>query len=258
MEKAWNASRTLSVQRLENNRFIIELESVQMYNFVIHGGPWRHKGDALIVVPYDGFRRPSEVVIDAVNVWVRFYDVPVSLMNPAFSTVLARKVSSRVLDGGGPVRNRNFLRARVALLLDEPLKPMVEAKIKDHGIMSFEVGYENVPFFCFICGMMGHSKRECPEDDEDSEKEEEEEEPADGGKRRRKLGEWMRKSPLKRSSKAQHTSSAAPLRANRALNFSGEQLARLQAASSTTRGGGGKRKVTDEEPERSLLKLHEE
>ncbi|CAN6226454.1 unnamed protein product [Urochloa humidicola] len=111
MEKAWQTERTLPVQRLENNRFIVELESEQMYNFVVNGGPWRHKGDALIVVPYDGYRRPSEVVIDAVNVWVRFYDVPFNLMNPAFSAVLARKVSSRVLDGGGPVRNKNFLRA---------------------------------------------------------------------------------------------------------------------------------------------------
>ncbi|CAO2035397.1 unnamed protein product [Urochloa humidicola] len=259
MEKAWQAEGALPVQRLENNRFIIEFESEQMHNFLINGGPWRHKGDALIVVPFDGFCRPSEVVIDAVNVWVRFYDVPVSLRNAAFSAVLAKKVSARVLDSGGPVRNRNFLRARVALILEEPLKPVVEVKIKDKGVMSFEVGYENVPFFCFICGRMGHSKRECPEQDDDSEEENEEEEMDDPKGKKKKLGEWMRKSPLKRSAEKQRVNPAAgQARANRALNFSGEQLARIQAASSATRGNGGKRKTelhAGEAHERSPLRL---
>ncbi|CAN6242926.1 unnamed protein product [Urochloa humidicola] len=108
MAKAWQGGRPVPVQRLEDNRYIIEFDSEHVYNFVINGGPWRHKGDALIVVPIDGFCRPSEVVIDAVNVWVRFYDVPVTLRTPQFSAVLARKVSPRVLDSGGPVRNRNF------------------------------------------------------------------------------------------------------------------------------------------------------
>ncbi|CAN6180536.1 unnamed protein product [Urochloa humidicola] len=245
MEKAWQATRTLPVQRLENNRYIIEFESEHMSNFVLNGGPWRHKGDALIVVPYDGLQRPSEVVIDAVNVWVRFYDVPAKLRKPAFSMILAKKVSSRVLDGGGPVPNKNFLRARVALPLEEPLKPVVEAKVKDSGLMSFEVGYENVPFFCFICGRMGHSKRECPEEEEDSDEEDNGE--GEGGARKKKLGEWMRKSPLKRAALKQPTNPAPHLAVNRALNFSGNQLAKIQAAASAANSSVGKRRWKGEE-----------
>jgi hypothetical protein len=41
----------------------------------VDGGPWRHKGDALIVVSYDGFAPPSSVVINTIGLWARFYDL---------------------------------------------------------------------------------------------------------------------------------------------------------------------------------------
>ncbi|RLN39814.1 hypothetical protein C2845_PM01G25630 [Panicum miliaceum] len=160
MGVAWRLVEPIPVRKLEDNRFILEFPSEETLNFVINGGPWRHKGDALIVVAYDGVSRPSEV---------QFYDVPATLMSHAFTEVLAKKVSRKVLEVWGPIKN--FLRARVAFPLDEPIKPVVEAKVKEFGAMLFDVRYENVPYFFFQCGRLGHAKRECPEEEEDDEEE---------------------------------------------------------------------------------------
>jgi hypothetical protein len=54
-------------------------------------------------------------------------------MSKAFATVLAKKVSGEVLEVVGVVKN--YLKAKVAFPLEEPLKPTVEARIKDKGIM---------------------------------------------------------------------------------------------------------------------------
>jgi hypothetical protein len=43
--------------------FKLEFEKSEEKIRVIEGGPWRHKGDALIVAHYDGCTRPSEVRI---------------------------------------------------------------------------------------------------------------------------------------------------------------------------------------------------
>jgi hypothetical protein len=172
MGAVWHLKTPITVRKLGDNRFILEFDSEQHYKYALSGGPWRHKGDALIVVPYDGFSRPSEIEINSINMWVRFYDVPITLMSPTFTMALAKKVSTEVLEVGEPVHD--FLRARVAFRLEEPLKPTVELKIKGKGEMSFEVRYENAPFFCFTCGRMGHSERECPDKEEESDEEEEE------------------------------------------------------------------------------------
>ncbi|RLN13651.1 hypothetical protein C2845_PM09G12280 [Panicum miliaceum] len=82
---------------------------------------------------------------------------------------------------------------------------------------------------------MGHSKWECPDDEEESSEEEAEEE----GRKRKRFGEWMRESPLKKF-KAQHTIvPAAPKHVNRALKFTGTQLQKLQAASSAMHDNQG-------------------
>ncbi|RLN03602.1 hypothetical protein C2845_PM13G18720 [Panicum miliaceum] len=134
---AWRSEKPIPVRPLDGNRFILEFEEEDVYKFVLNGGPWRHKGDALIVVPYDGFTRPSEIIIDSIDLWVRFYDVPISMMTSAFAGVLARKVSTKVLKVEGPVQD--FLRAKVTYPLEESLKPTVEVKLKGKGSIFFDV-----------------------------------------------------------------------------------------------------------------------
>ncbi|CAN6320039.1 unnamed protein product [Urochloa humidicola] len=249
---AWRLDRLRPVRKLEGNRFIIEFETEDEYNYVINGGPWKHKGDALIVVPYDGITRPSEVIIDSVNLWVRFYDVPVTLLNEIFTGVLARKVSKKVLEIGRP--GGNYLRARVAFPLEEAIIPTVDAKVKGLGLMTFQVKYENAPFFCFNCGRMGHAKKECPEETEEEEEEDGSDAVLEEGHKRKKFGEWLRKTPPKRGEDRQLIFPTAPTRANRALNFSGDQLLRIQAASSATRGtGGGRKESMEKQPQKFLL-----
>jgi len=55
MSKAWGMKEAVQVRSLGENMFIIEFSGKATSEFVINGGPWRHKGDALIVVAYDGF-----------------------------------------------------------------------------------------------------------------------------------------------------------------------------------------------------------
>jgi hypothetical protein len=52
---------------------------------VLDEGSWRHKGDAMIVVHYDGLAWPSEVSIETIQLWVRFYDLPLAMMKETYA-----------------------------------------------------------------------------------------------------------------------------------------------------------------------------
>lgn len=103
------------------------------------------------------------MVINKLDLWVQLHG-----MSPGF-------MSQRVVqDIGNYIRKyidsdannfigvrRNYLRVRVSVPLDIPLKRRMKLrKIEDKWLwVSFH--YEGVPTFCFICGLMGHNEKFC-------------------------------------------------------------------------------------------------
>jgi hypothetical protein len=88
MLKAWNLQQLAAVEKIGDYMFRLEFNKVDEKNRVLDRGPWQHKGDALIVVHYDGLVHPSEIRIQSLGMWVRFYDLPPAMMREAIAMQL--------------------------------------------------------------------------------------------------------------------------------------------------------------------------
>lgn len=56
-----------------------------------------------------------------------------------------------------------FLRARVAIEIDKPLRRRVLLHMsRSKEPKWFAVQYERLPFYCYGCGVLGNSEIECP------------------------------------------------------------------------------------------------
>jgi hypothetical protein len=124
------------------------------------GGPWRHRGDALLVVEYDGFSPPSAIVMSSIGMWAQFYDLP-DIMRKEDHVFKLRVRLGQVIkvDLSYP----NYIRIRVMFPLANALVVSTKVCIRGRGDIVVLVRYENAPFFCFICGRIGHLDKECPD-----------------------------------------------------------------------------------------------
>jgi hypothetical protein len=137
---------------------VIKLDSEYVKQRVVVGGPWRHKGDALLVVSYDGLAPPSSIVINTTALWVRFYDLPAALRKEDFVQKLGTHLGEvQRIDASF----LNYVWVRVLFPLANALVPEGKIHIKDKGDMKVPIRYENVSFFCFIFVWIGHSDKEC-------------------------------------------------------------------------------------------------
>lgn len=56
---------------------------------------------------------------------------------------------------------REYLRVRVSILLNSPLKRRMKLKRNEEQWCWVNFKYEGIPTFCFICGMIGHAEKYC-------------------------------------------------------------------------------------------------
>jgi hypothetical protein len=55
-----------------------------------------------------------------------------------------------------------FLRARVAIEIDKPVRRGVLLRMsRTEEPHWFQAQYEKLPYYCFACGVIGHSEMEC-------------------------------------------------------------------------------------------------
>ena len=161
----WQIRSGVNFAPIRKNWYVITLGSQGDFDFVSRGGPWIHRGNALLVAPFKGNSRPSESVLEAVPVWVRFYNVPWDKQTSAYGwrigKLLGKVLAVDVDDSGMSVRE--FLRIRIELPLNRRLQMQVSIGIKggEEEPKKYELRYERVPHYCFWCGFIGHDDTEC-------------------------------------------------------------------------------------------------
>jgi hypothetical protein len=83
------------------------------------------------------------------------------VVDPAAAFFLFDASSSMDVDREGKASGA-YLRGRVAIDIDKPLRRGVLLRLsRSEEPRWFEIQYEKLPFYCFACGIMGHSEVDC-------------------------------------------------------------------------------------------------
>jgi len=167
MKPAWGNPAGLKFRTIGEkhaNLFVAEFKGKVDMERVLLGTPWMVGRHAVILQKYDERLSASEIVFDHMEIWVHILNLPLSWMNQqrgSRAMSLTGKVVKMDVDGDGKASGA-FLRGRVAIEIDKPLRRGVLLRMsKTEDPRLFAVQYEKLPFFCFACGVMGHSEVEC-------------------------------------------------------------------------------------------------
>jgi hypothetical protein len=162
---AWGNPKGLAVRPMGNNLFLAEFVCEADKSRIAKGGPWHLGRHAILLKDYDVKLQPEEVVFNEIPVWARILNLGYELMNVERGSALAARlgVVDRVdVDENGRAWG-SFLRARVTIDASQPIMRYASAYSKKRDkTVHYQVMYENLPLYCFSCGMLGHSSVVCP------------------------------------------------------------------------------------------------
>jgi hypothetical protein len=128
------------------------------------GSPWTVGRHAVLMKEYDVDVQPQDVVFDRLAIWAKILTLPNRLMNSQRGVEIAKPiglVKKVVSDALGRCWG-GYMRVRVEIKVHEPLvRYVIVFSSKLQSTDMYQVQYEKLPYYCFSCGLLGHSALSC-------------------------------------------------------------------------------------------------
>lgn len=167
MRLAWGNPVGLKIRTIGekgDNLFMAEFGSKVDLERVLVGTPWMVGRYAVVLKLYDEKLSASEIIFDRLELWVRILDLPLGWMNQQRGIRAMNLIGQVVKMDVDADRKASgaCLRAQVAIEIDKPLRRGVLLRMnKTDEPRWFQAQYQRLPYYCFACGMIGHSEVDC-------------------------------------------------------------------------------------------------
>lgn len=129
----------------------------------VEGCPWSFNRRALVMSRLKEGQNPRCVELNFIDLWVQIHDLKFGFMLEkvlkGIGNYVGRYVNSCPSNSVGVWRE--YMRIRVTINLSKPLKRRMKIKMAGNEWFWVNFKYENVPSFCFICGIICHLERFC-------------------------------------------------------------------------------------------------
>ncbi|KAI7988460.1 Uncharacterized protein LOK49_LG13G02233 [Camellia lanceoleosa] len=107
--------------------------------------------------------QPSDIRLTMVHLWVHVCNLPLILMNKEVGQIVGNAIGQFLdmdFEDGGIAWGRT-MRIRVAIDVRKPLRRGMKLSLSSADPIWVDFKYERLSIFCYFCGLLGHTDRDC-------------------------------------------------------------------------------------------------
>lgn len=159
----WRPREGMEIHDLGDRRYSFIFYHALDLQKVIDGGPWTCEQSLLLYRRLENNEDARLITLNRMEIWVQIYDLPTGMLSSKIMESIGNyvgvfvKADPQNLNGGWKM----YYRIRVVMDTDKPLKRRMKVKREGGEWTWINFKYERLSTFCFVCGLMGHSDRDC-------------------------------------------------------------------------------------------------
>ncbi|PWA67820.1 hypothetical protein CTI12_AA315780 [Artemisia annua] len=142
--------------------FLVKIDHVVDLRRVLEDGPRSFKSNLVVLKLIDNDEQPIEAEMMKVAFWIRLLNMPLSRRDEPSVRYIASKLGEVVEVDNAYFANRSkHIRAKVMINITNPLCRYVTVLNLQNIKVRVHIQYERLPNFCYWCGLLGHTEKEC-------------------------------------------------------------------------------------------------
>ncbi|XP_052292008.1 uncharacterized protein At4g02000-like [Citrus sinensis] len=164
MAALWRPGKGICIKDLSPTLFLFQFFHEIDIRRVLESGSWTFDQHILLVKRLGELEQPHAVPLYYTSFWIQIYNLPISFL----SEKVLRNIGDYIGEFQASDENnlmgvwRNYMRIRVSIDVRKPLKRRMRLKKSGGEWVWIDFKYERLQVFCFICGLLGHTERQCP------------------------------------------------------------------------------------------------
>ena len=160
----WRTDHGFTIRDMNDNKLVFVFEDEADWERVMLGEPWAYDKYLVIFQRIEEDEAIEEVTFTETSFWVQLHSIPVCRMNQEVATILGSSLgkiahitgSTTAADGG------QAMHIRVSIDTTKPLCKGRKAMLEKGRETWISFRYERLPNFCYWCGHVTHSDKDCP------------------------------------------------------------------------------------------------
>ncbi|KAH9697145.1 CCHC-type domain-containing protein [Citrus sinensis] len=164
MASLWRPVKGVCIKDLSPTLFLFQFFHEVDVKRVLESGPWTFDQHILILKRLKENEQPQNVLLCFTSFWIQVYNLPIGFMSEKILKDIGNYIGTFLESDAHKLMGvwRNYMRIRVSIDVRKPLKRRMKMKKAGGDWIWVDFKYERLNIFCFICGLLGHTEKQCP------------------------------------------------------------------------------------------------
>lgn len=162
LSNIWCNPKGFRVEHIGDKLFHFFMDEQEDMKRIIRGNPWFFRNSWLIVHPWRRDIDAQSLEFRHAPIWIQLWGLPTQCRTKQMGIKIGSSIGTVLASELYEYPNKKLIiKIKVNLAISKPIKAGIYIGSAKDGAHWIDFRYENLPQFCFACGLIGHTEANC-------------------------------------------------------------------------------------------------